>query len=85
MSAREVQTAEDISQIAKSIFDRVRDIKKRHPSVSREIDRLEIEIRQRLNEIRRQIEKLDLPDRDLVTVMVIHGLERSAEEVLVEK
>lgn len=87
MSARPATpvSEEDIHEIAASIFDRVRDIKRRHPGVSKEIDRVELEIRNCLAEIRKQISRLDKRDRDLVTVMVIHGLERSAEEVLVEK
>lgn len=85
MNSRAPLAAEEISQIATSIFDRIREIKRRYPDVSRDIDRLELEIRQRLIEIRKRISRLDRRDRDLVTVMVIHGLERSAEEVLVEK
>jgi len=85
MAPRPELPVEDVSQIASSIFDRVREIKRRNPAVSRQIDRLEAEIHERLAEIRRQIARLDRRDRDLVTVMVIHGLQRRSEEVLVEK
>jgi hypothetical protein len=85
MTPRPALPVEDVSQIASSIFDRVREIKRRNPAVSRQIDRLEAEIHERLAEIRRQIARLDRRDRDLVTVMVIHGLQRRSEEVLVEK
>lgn len=85
MAPRPAFPVEDVSQIASSIFDRVREIKRRNPAISRQIDRLEAEIHQRLAEIRRQIVRLDRRDRDLVTVMVIHGLQRRSEEVLVEK
>ncbi len=85
MAPRPALPVEDVSQIASSIFDRVREIKRRNSAVSRQIDRLEAEIHERLAEIRRQIGRLDRRDRDLVTVMVIHGLQRRSEEVLVEK
>ena len=77
------QTSQDISTMALSIFDKVRDIKRRNPHVARNIDRVEREIRQRLDEIHRQIQKLDKKDRDLVTILVINGLHRTADEVLI--
>jgi hypothetical protein len=75
----------DISYLAVSLFDKVRAIKGKHPGVARQIDRLESEIRERLDAIRGQIAKLDRHDRELVTVLVINGLHRTADEVLIEK
>ena len=74
----------EIGSLAISIFTKVRDIKKTHPDVSRKIDRLEKEIRDRLVQIKGEISKLDRHDRDLVTILVINGLHRSADEVLVD-
>jgi len=71
--------------MAVSIFERVREIKRGNPAIARSIDRLETEIRQRLEEIRKQISRLDKKDRDLVTILVINGLHRTADEVLIEK
>jgi hypothetical protein len=76
--------APDVADMAASIFEKVRQIKAARPEVARRIDRLEREIRERLVEIRREIDRLDRRDRDLVTIMVIKGLERTAEEVLVD-
>jgi hypothetical protein len=75
----------DISYLAVSLFDKVKAIKSTHPGVARQIDRLEAEIRERLDSIREQIAKLNRHDRELVTVLVINGLHRTADEVLIEK
>ncbi len=75
----------DISYLAVSLFDKVRTIKGKHPGIARQIDRLEREVRDRLEGIRAQIAKLNRHDRELVTVLVINGLHRTAEEVLIDK
>ncbi|HEU4339740.1 MAG TPA: hypothetical protein VFS19_06700 [Planctomycetota bacterium] len=75
----------DISHLAVSLFDKVRIIKGDHPGIARQIDRLEREVRERLESIRDQIAKLNRQDRELVTVLVINGLHRTADEVLIEK
>ena len=82
---REARASEDITQMAVSLFDRVREIKRTHPAIARAIDKLETEIRDRLALIQRQIAKLERPDQDLVTVLVINGLHRTADEVLIER
>lgn len=74
----------DITGMAVSIFQKVRDVKRGNPTVSRRIDGLEREIRERLQSIKREIARLDKKDRDLVTILVINGLQRTAEEVLIE-
>jgi hypothetical protein len=73
----------EIGQMALSIFGKVRDIKRANPAISRKIDRMEAEIRERLEIIRGEIARLDKRDRDLVTILVINGIHRSTEEVLV--
>ena len=75
----------DISYLAVSLFDKVKAIKSSNPAVAKQIDRLESEIRERLDSIREQIAKLNRQDRELVTVLVINGLHRTADEVLIEK
>jgi hypothetical protein len=83
--ARAKVSEADISYLAVSLFDKVKAIKSTHPGVARQIDRLEAEIRERLDSIREQIAKLNRHDRELVTVLVINGLHRTADEVLIEK
>ena len=83
--ARAKVSQADISYLAVSLFDKVKTIKSTHPGVARQIDRLEAEIRERLDSIREQIAKLNRHDRELVTVLVINGLHRTADEVLIEK
>lgn len=73
----------EIGQMALSIFGKVREIKRANPGISRKIDRMEAEIRERLEVIHGEIGKLDKRDRDLVTILVINGIHRSTEEVLV--
>ncbi len=83
--ARAKVSEADISYLAVSLFDKVRTIKSNHPGVARQIDRLEREVRDRLESMREQIAKLNRHDRELVTVLVINGLHRTADEVLIEK
>lgn len=84
-----VRTSEapDLSmkEMALSIFDRVRRIKERDTASSRRIDALEKEIRDRMVEIRKLIDGIEAPeDRELVSVLVINGIKRTADEVLVD-
>ena len=77
---------EDVSLLAMSIFDKVREIKRKNPTVSRNIDKLEREIRDRLESVRTQIARVsEQHDRDLVTILVINGLHRTADEVLIDR
>jgi hypothetical protein len=73
-----------VADMALSIFQRVSDIKHSHPESARKIDRAEKEIRDRLMEIKKQIDLLDKKDRDLVTILVINGIHRTTDEVLVD-
>lgn len=70
--------------MATSLFDRIRQIKREHRPISRNIDRYEREIRLRLESIKREINHLDKHDQDLVTILVINGLHRTADEVLID-
>ncbi|MCE9584715.1 MAG: hypothetical protein K8T20_19670 [Planctomycetes bacterium] len=74
----------DLSAQAVSVFDKVKRIKSDNPELSRKIDRLEAEIRKKLVEIRGLVAKLDTKDRDLVTVLIVNGVHRTADEVLID-
>jgi hypothetical protein len=75
---------DDISQMALSLFEKVKQIKKSNPEVARNIDRLERQIRGCLEGIKQEIQKLDKKERDLVKILVINGLHRTADEVLID-
>lgn len=75
----------DTVQMARSIFEKVRAIKAANPAVARKVDRSESEIRKLLEKIHADIGKLDRHDRDLVAIMVINGLYKAADEILVEE
>lgn len=67
-----------------SIFEKVKSIKQANPEVSKKVDMLEKEIRDKMYEIKEQIKKLDREDQDLVTVLVIQGIHRAADEVFID-
>jgi CHASE3 domain sensor protein len=74
---------QDLSGMALSLFEKVKEIKRANPVITRNIDNLEKEIRERLTAIRKEIDKLDKREKELVTVLVINGLHRTADEVLI--
>ncbi|MEK7469186.1 MAG: hypothetical protein AAB074_17570 [Planctomycetota bacterium] len=74
----------DLSAAAISVFDKVKRIKSENPEVSRKIDRLEAEIRKKIVELRSHVAKLDTKDRDFVTVLIVNGIHRTADEVLLD-
>ncbi len=67
------------------IFDRVRQIKMRHPEQSRNIDALESEIRDRLMRIKDSIDEFPKNDRGLITVLVINGVHKMCDEILIDE
>lgn len=79
----EVKKGSDIKEVL-SIFDKVKSIKQANPEVSKKIDMLEKEIRDKMYEIKEQIKKLNKEDQDLVTVLVIQGIHRAADEVFID-
>lgn len=80
-SGKPTGTGQDIADMARAIFDRVRDIKEAHPEVARRIDEQERIIRAAMQEIRRQIGLLDRSERDLVSLLVAQGIQKSVEDV----
>jgi predicted transcriptional regulator len=66
------------------LFDRVRIIKHHHPDLSRRIDALETEIRDRLMSIKDTIDEFPPVERELITVLVINGVHRMCDEILID-
>ncbi len=75
---------QDVTGMVLSIFDKVREIKRVKPEIARKIDRCEKEIRDLMMEIRKQIDLLDKKDKELVAALVINGIHRTADEVLID-
>lgn len=66
------------------IFDRVRQIKRSHPELSRRVDTLESEIRDRLMAIKDTIDDFPRMERELITVLVINGIHKMCDEILID-
>ncbi|MCA8918332.1 MAG: hypothetical protein KDB32_04585 [Planctomycetes bacterium] len=67
------------------LFDRVRLIKRNHPDESRKIDALETEIRDRLMKIKDTVDEFPHLERELITVLVINGVHRMCDEILIDE
>jgi hypothetical protein len=66
------------------MFDRVRLIKRKHPDISRRIDGLEGEIREKLMAIKDAIDEFPSMEKELVTVLVINGVHKMCDEILID-
>jgi predicted transcriptional regulator len=66
------------------VFDRVRQIKRAHPELSRRVDTLEAEIRDRLMSIKDAIDDFPRMERELITVLVINGIHKMCDEILID-
>ncbi|MCG3182276.1 MAG: hypothetical protein ICCCNLDF_00338 [Planctomycetes bacterium] len=66
------------------LFDRVRIIKRNHPELSRRVDAMEAEIRDRLMSIRDCIDEFPPMERELITVLVINGVHKMCDEILID-
>jgi hypothetical protein len=66
------------------IFERVREIKRRHPDLSRRVDVLESEVRDRLMAIKDTIDAFPAMERELITVLVINGIHKMSDEILID-
>ncbi len=66
------------------IFDRVRQIKRAHPELSRRVDSMEAEIRDRLMAIKDTIDEFPRMERELITVLVINGVHKMCDEILID-
>ncbi|CAG1770517.1 hypothetical protein BAC2_01104 [uncultured bacterium] len=67
-----------------AMFDRVRLIKRKHPDISRRIDGLENEIREKLMAIKDAIDEFPNMEKELVTVLVINGIHKMCDEILID-
>jgi hypothetical protein len=67
-----------------AMFDRVRLIKRKHPDISRRIDGLEGEIREKLMAIKDAIDEFPNMEKELVTVLVINGVHKMCDEILID-
>jgi hypothetical protein len=67
-----------------AMFDRVRLIKRKHPDISRRIDGLENEIREKLMSIKDAIDEFPSMEKELVTVLVINGVHKMCDEILID-
>ena len=67
-----------------AMFDRVRLIKRKHPDISRRIDGLENEIREKLMSIKDAIDEFPNMEKELVTVLVINGVHKMCDEILID-
>ncbi len=67
-----------------AMFDRVRLIKRKHPDISRRIDGLENEIREKLMAIKDAIDEFPNMEKELVTVLVINGVHKMCDEILID-
>ncbi len=74
----------DLSEAAASVFEKVKRIKAENPEVSRKIDRLEADIRKKIVDIKALVGQMAPGDRDFVTVLIVNGIHRTADEVLIE-
>lgn len=77
-------TKPDTRRLAQNIFDRVKEIKRRNPELAKKINAVEKDIRERMDQIRKEIKRFPKEDRDLVTIFVINGLQRTCEEIFLE-
>jgi predicted transcriptional regulator len=89
MASEEQQTQPPTGQelrpgMVTRIFDRVRQIKRAHPELSRRVDTLEAEIRDRLMSIKDAIDDFPRMERELITVLVINGIHKMCDEILID-
>lgn len=67
------------------IFDRVRMIKLKHPEQARRVDSQEGRIRDALMAIKDTLDEFPSEERELITVLVINGVHKMCDEILIEE
>lgn len=70
--------------IVTQVFDRVRTIKMKHPELSRRVDGLEADIRDKLMSIKDAIDEFPKVEKELITVLVINGVHKMCDEILID-
>ena len=72
------------AQIALSLLKKVVEVEQRNPEVAASIEALKKQVLGRFKEIRKELNRLDERDRNLLTVPLINFIHDKADEVLVE-
>lgn len=67
------------------IFDRVRMIKLKHPEQARLVDSQEGKIRDSLMAIKDALDEFPSDERELITVLVINGVHKMCDEILIDE
>ncbi len=67
-----------------AMFDRVRLIKRKHPDISKRIDAHEGLIRETLMQIKDAIDEFPAMEKELITVLVINGIHKMCDEILID-
>ena len=81
---KQKETVSPTPGMVTKLFDRVRIIKHSHPELSRKIDGLESEIRDRLMTIKDTVDEFPPMERELITVLVINGVHKMCDEILID-
>ena len=83
-SRRQAEKVDPKPGIVTQVFDRVRQIKLKHPDQSRRIDVAERDIRDRLMRIKDTIDEFPRIEKELITVLVINGVHKMCDEILID-
>ncbi len=76
-------TEGQVAKMADSLFVRIAEIKRDHPEAAQRIDALELELRQSMESLQGEFEKIDEKrSRDLLTVLLINDIHRAIESIL---
>ena len=83
--ASEKESSDFTPGMVTRIFDRVRTIKMKHPELSRKVDAQELRIRDCLMAIRDCLDDFPAEERELITVLVINGVHKMCDEILIDE
>ena len=72
------------AEIALSLINKVIDIQKNYPVMEKNVGKLQKEIQDKMQEIRRELDVLNERERDIFTVSIINFIHEKAEEALLE-
>ena len=72
------------AQIALSLLKKAVEVEQRNPEVAASIEAMKKQVLGRFKEMRKELNRLDERDRNLLTVPLINFIHDKADEVLVE-
>jgi peptidoglycan hydrolase CwlO-like protein len=72
------------AEIALSLINKVIDIQKNYPEMTKNVDGLQQKILEIMKEIRKELDVLNERERDIFTVSIINFIHEKAEESLLE-